>query len=311
MAVHQVETNIHQTVKASVKQKKKKKFNYVPYVFLLPAIVLLLVFEYVPTLNAFYYSFTEYHILSPAEWTGLKNYKMMMEDEKFWIALGNSMKYFVITVPMLVILPLFLAILVNRSIKGITLFRVIYYLPVVTAMVAVAIVWKYLYHPTGLINAALHGIGWDHADINWLLNKNTALPAVSMLEAWKAAGFYMLIYLAGLQTVSKELIEAAKIDGASKIRILWHVYLPQLRPVFAVTVVMATLGTVQMFTSIYVMTGGGPLDSTMSLPLYIYQKAFVEFDMGYATAMGMVLWLILMVLTIINYKLSRGGQSIQ
>ncbi len=309
MALNQVETSIRQSVVVA-KKRRKKKFNFIPYIFLLPAIVLLFTFEYLPTLNAFYYSFTEYHILAPAEWVGMENYKTMMQDDKFWKSLGNSMKYFLITVPMVVILPLFLAILVNRKIKGINFFRLIYYLPVVTAMVAVAIMWKYLYHPSGLVNAFLNGIGIN-AETNWLLNTKTAIPAVSILEAWKAMGFYMLIYLAGLQAVSKELIEAARIDGASPLRILWHVYLPQLRPVFAVTLVMATLGTVQMFTSIYIMTGGGPLDSTMSLPLYIYQKAFVQLDMGYATAMGIVLWVILMILTIINYKISRGGHSVQ
>ncbi|WP_257348949.1 carbohydrate ABC transporter permease [Pseudalkalibacillus decolorationis] len=308
--MNQVETTVRHSV-VTERKKRKRKFNFVPYIFLLPAIVLLSTFEYLPTINAFYYSFTEYHVLAPPEWIGIENYRTMMNDDKFWKALGNSMKYFLITVPMIIILPLFLAILVNRKLKGINFFRLIYYLPVVTAMVAVAIMWKYLYHPSGLINAFLQGIGFENADINWLLNTNAAIPAISILEAWKAMGFYMLIYLAGLQAVSKDLIEAARIDGASPIKILWHVYLPQLRPVFAVTLVMATLGTIQMFTSIYIMTGGGPLDSTMSLPLYIYQKAFVELDMGYATAMGMVLWVILMILTVINYKISRGGHSVQ
>jgi putative chitobiose transport system permease protein len=296
--------------KVEVKRKKRKKINFVPYIFLLPAIILFSTFEYLPTLNAFYYSFTEYHVFAPAEWIGLENYRTMAEDDKFWKSLGNSLKYFLITVPIITIVPLFLAMLVNRNIRGINLFRVLYYLPVITAMVAVAILWKFLYHPTGLINAFLNYIGIK-SEINWLLNTKTALPAVSILESWKAMGFYMLIYLAGLQTVSKELIEAAKIDGASKARIVWHVYLPQLRPVFAVTLVMATIGTIQMFTSVYIMTGGGPLDSTMSLPLYIYQTAFEELNMGYATAMGIVLWIILMILTIINYKISRGGHSVQ
>jgi putative chitobiose transport system permease protein len=136
-----------------------------------------------------------------------------------------------------------------------------------------------------------------------------ALPAVSGLEIWKSAGFYMVIYLAGLQSIPQDLVEAAKMDGANRARILWHVYLPQLRPVFAVTLVLATLSTVQIFTSVYVMTGGGPLNATMSLPLYIYQKAFVDLDMGYATAMGIVLWFILMALTYFNFKISRGERA--
>lgn len=294
----------------SVSKKKKRKIPLLPYLFLLPAIILFFTFDYLPIFSAFYYSFTEYHVLSPANWVGLDNYRTMMHDPEFWTAIRNSLTYFIIIVPMLLTIPLFLAILVNQKLRGIQLFRMIYYLPVVTSMVAVAIVWKYLYHPAGLLNATLQGLGMKKVSVNWLLNPHTALPAVALLEGWKSMGFYMVIYLAGLQSIPQELVEAAKIDGANRIRVLWHVYLPQLRPTIAVTLVLATLASVQMFTSIYIMTGGGPLDSTLSLPLYIYQKAFVELDMGYATAMGMVLWVILMILTFINFKLSRGGQSI-
>ncbi|MBA4494690.1 carbohydrate ABC transporter permease [Paenactinomyces guangxiensis] len=289
---------------------KKRKIPLVPYLFLLPAIVLFFTFDYLPTLSAFYYSFTEYHVLAPAEWVGLENYRNMVDDPKFWTSIQNSFTYFLIIVPSLVSIPLFLAILVNQKLRGIHLFRMIYYLPVITSMVAVAIVWKYLYHPAGLLNAVLQLFGLQQESVNWLLNTDTALPAVAILESWKAMGFYMVIYLAGLQSIPKELVEAAKIDGANRFRVVWHVYLPQLRPIIAVTLVLSTLNTVQMFTSIYIMTGGGPLDSTLSLPLYIYQKAFVELDMGYATAMGITLWAILMVLTFINFKISRGGQAV-
>ncbi|MBA4542197.1 MULTISPECIES: carbohydrate ABC transporter permease [Thermoactinomyces] len=289
-------------------KKKRKKIPLLPYLFLLPALALFFTFDYLPIFSAFYYSFTEFHVISPAEWVGLENYRTLLHDPRFWTAAKNSMTYFLIIVPMLITLPLFLAILVNQKLRGIQLFRVIYYLPVITSMVAVAIVWKYLYHPAGLLNAILQELGLQKEAVNWLLNPRTSLPAVALLEGWKSMGFYMVIYLAGLQSIAQELVEAARIDGANRLRVLWHVYLPQLRPTIAVTLVLATLGSVQMFTSIYIMTGGGPLDSTLSLPLYIYQKAFVELDMGYATAMGMVLWLILMILTFINFKLSRGGQ---
>lgn len=291
-----------------VSKNKRRKIPLLPYLFLLPALVLFFTFDYLPIFSSFYYSFTEYHVLSPAEWVGLDNYRALMRDAKFWTAVKNSLTYFILIVPMLLTIPLFLAILVNQKLRGIQWFRVIYYLPVVTSMVAVAIVWKYLYHPAGLLNAILQGLGLQKESVNWLLNPHTALPAVALLEGWKSMGFYMVIYLAGLQSISQELVEAAKIDGANRLRVLWHVYLPQLRPTIAVTLVLSTLASVQMFTSIYIMTGGGPLDSTLSLPLYVYQKAFVELDMGYATAMGMVLWLILMILTFINFKLSRGGQ---
>ena len=277
------------------------------YLFLLPALVLVISFEYVPTFSAFYFSMTEYHVLSPAEWTGLDNYKRILDDSLFAKSLWNSFLYFILIVPFLLVVPLLLAILVNQKLRGIYFFRVVYYLPYVTAMVAVAIVWKYVYHPMGLLNAVLSFFGIPTENLNWLLNTRTALPAVSMLEIWKLLGYYMIIYLAGLQSLSHDLIEAARIDGANNPRIFWHVYLPHLRPFIALCLILATIVSVQIFTSVYIMTGGGPLNSTVSLPVYIYQKAFVELDMGYASAMGIVLFAILMMLTMVNYKISRGN----
>jgi putative chitobiose transport system permease protein len=308
MTLIEAQTGEKQVIRAGLKGKAKHVL--VAYLFLLPAIVLFFTFDYLPTFSAFYYSFTEYHILAPAEWVGLDNYRAMMKDELFWTGLTNSMKYFIIMVPLLVTLPLFLAILANQKLKGIYIFRVIYYLPVITSMVAVSIVWKYLYHPAGLINAVIRVLGLQSNEpINWLLNTNAALPAVSMMEVWKALGYYMVIYLAGLQNLSQDLIEAARIDGANRRRILWHIYLPHLRPIFAVTLILSTLASIQIFTSVYVMTSGGPLNSTLSLPLYIYKTAFQQLNMGYGTAMGMILWVILMILTVINFGISRGGRA--
>jgi putative chitobiose transport system permease protein len=289
--------------------KKFKKIT-VAYLFLLPAIVLFITFDYLPTISAFIYSFTEYHVLSPAVWNGGANYKTLMNDEIFWKAIGNSFRYFLIVVPLLVSLPLLLAILINQKLKGIYFFRILYYMPVITSMVAVAIVFRYVYHPAGILNYVLHSLGLQNDQLNWLLNEKTALPAVSMMEVWKAMGFYMVIYLAGLQNIPNDLVESAKIDGANRFQVLWHIFLPLLRPIIAVTLVLSTLAAVQIFTSVYIMTGGGPFNSTVSLPLYIYQKAFKEFDMGYASAMGIVLWVILMVLTIINFKISRGERTV-
>lgn len=295
-------------MEAKTSRKTRIKKILIAYAFLLPAIILFFTFDYLPTISAFYYSFTEYNVLLPSNFTGLENYRLVMQDELFRQSLKNSFTYFLYVVPFLITLPLLLAIMVNQKLKGIIVFRVIYYLPVITAMVAVSILWQFLYHPSGLFNSILDMLGLK-SDTNWLLNVKTALPAISVLEVWKSMGFYMIIYLAGLQNVSKDLIEAAKIDGATANRILWHVYLPHLRPIIAVTLILSTIATVQIFTSVYMMTGGGPLDSTISLPLYIYKRAFEQLDMGYATAMGMVLWVILMILTVINFKMTRGEKA--
>ena len=294
-------------VNKSRKRKKHQEY-FIAYLFLVPALVLFITFFYLPSFAGIYYSFTEYDIFSSPNWIGLDNYVRMFHDPVFIQGLENSLKYFIIMVPSLVVLPLFIAILVNNQLRGITLFRLVYYLPVVTPMVAVSIGWIFIYNRAGILNSVLNMIGFN-IEIDWLNTLQTSLPAVAAVEVWKMAGYFMIIYLAGLQAVQKNLVEAAKIDGANSLRVLWHIYIPQLRPIIAITLVFSTLLTIRSFTSIFVMTGGGPLNSTLSIPLYIYQKAFVEMEMGYASAMGMVLWVILIILTFFNLKFSRGWNS--
>jgi putative chitobiose transport system permease protein len=286
------------------------RLSWVPYLFLLPGVAYFVTFDYIPAFNALYLSFTQYHVLSPPEWVGLENYHDMMQDPTFWKALKNSLAYMVIMVPMLVVIPLFLAILVNQKLKGIHLFRVAYYLPVVTSMVTVSIAWNYLYHESGLLNYLLITLGILSKPISWLLDVDTAIFAVALVESWKSLGFYMVIYLAGLQSVPQDLMEAARVDGANHLRVIWHVVIPMLRPFIALCVVMAGMGSMQVFTSVYMLTQGGPLDSTTNLTYYIYDLAFQKLNMGYASAVGMVLWVILLVLSVLNYRLSHGGERL-
>lgn len=294
--------------KSNTMLQKLKNTYLVPFIFLFPSLILFFTFFYLPTFAAFFYSLMDYQLLQDPKWIGLDNYKQLMNDSLFWKALGNSAMYVVIIVPALVVIPLLIAILVNQKLRGISLFRLIIFLPVVTPMIAVAIVWEFIYHPMGLLNGILQTVGIN-IDENWLLNADLALPAIAILQIWKFVGYFMMIYLAGLQAVSRDLIEAARLDGASSFRVLWHVYIPQLRPIIAVVLILSTMEAVRVFTSVYVMTGGGPLDSTISLPVYVYRKAFVELDMGYASTIGIVLWLILVVMTILNFKISRGSEN--
>jgi len=294
--------------KSNNKLHKLKSTYLVPFVFLFPALLLFFTFFYLPTFAAFYYSLMDFQLLQTPEWAGLDNYRQLIDDPLFWKALGNSAMYVVIMVPALVVIPLLIAILVNQKLRGISLFRLIVFLPVVTPMIAVAIVWEFIYHPMGLLNGVLQTLGININE-NWLLNDNLALPAIAILQIWKFVGYYMMIYLAGLQAVSRDLIEAARLDGASSFRVLWHVYVPQLRPIIAVVLILSTMEAVRVFTSVYVMTGGGPLNSTISLPVYVYRKAFVELDMGYASTIGIVLWVILMIVTVLNFKISRGSEN--
>lgn len=290
---------------------QNRKMAAASYLFLLPAIVLFILFFYIPMARALYYSFTDYNILSSAEWVGLGNYRKLLHDSTFIQAVKNTVLYMVIIVPALVVLPLFLAQLVNRKLRGMYLFRLLYYMPYVTSTVAIGIVWKYLYHPEGLINSFLRMLGLfeNSAPINWLYNTKTALVAVAMVEIWKSIGYYMIIYLAALQSVPGELTESALLDGASPRQILWNITIPCIRPQIMVVLILSTINAIKIFESIYVMTGGGPLNSTMSLTMYIYQKGFVDMDMGYASAIGIVLWLALMGLSFLNFKFGSGRKE--
>lgn len=291
--------------------KRKAKVTMGAYLFLLPAIVLLGIFFYYPMLSAFYYSLCDYGIFTSMEFIGLGNYARLLRDPIFIKAAGNMLLYYIGIVPSLVILPLLLASLVNRKLKGMYFFRLTYYLPYITSMVAVAIVWQFMYHPQGLVNNLLQALGLFKGSepINWLFNSKTALWAVVVMEVWKAAGYYMLIYLAALQSVPHELKESAYLDGANGFQVFWHVTLPSIRPTMVVAFILASMSALKTFTSVYVMTGGGPLNSTMTLSMYIYNKGFVDMEMGYASAIGIVLWVVLMVLSFMNFKFGFGRDT--
>ncbi|MEG0878428.1 MAG: sugar ABC transporter permease [Oscillospiraceae bacterium] len=289
----------------------KRKTTLAAYLFLLPTILLFGLFFYFPAISSFFYSLNDYHVISPAVWVGLENYKNILSDRTFWQSLFNTFCYFIIIVPSLVILPLLLAILVNQKLKGMYFFRLLYYLPYITSMVAVAIVWKYLYHPEGLINNIFQMLGAykNSPAINWLFNPKTALLSIAVLEVWKAAGYYMIIYLAALQSVPAELVESAKMDGACNRHIFRYIIVPCLRPTITVAIILSSMSAVKIFTSVYVMTGGGPLNATMTLPMYIYNEGFVNLDMGYASALGIILWFLLLILSIFNFKTSAGKED--
>jgi len=193
--------------------------------------------------------------------------------------------------------------LVNIKLPGIRIFRTLYYLPVITSMVAVAIAWRFLLNEQGVINWMLSLVGIPST--SFLLSTRWALPSVVLVEAWKGMGLYMMIYLAGLQAVSGELIEAAKLDGAGWIRRTWHVIVPGMRPVFAVTLTLGMLDAMRAFESVFVLTKGGPQDSTATLGFYIWETAFQKHEMGYASAVGLFLWAIMIALAFLNLLVTR------
>ncbi|WP_327586505.1 sugar ABC transporter permease [Nonomuraea sp. NBC_00507] len=280
---------------------------YTPYLFAAPALVLFGVFFAWPAVTAIQLSFFKYDMISPPPvFVGVDNFVRMLGDGRFWTALLNSVLFLVGMFPLLVVVPLLLAVLVNQKLPGVKTFRMLYYLPVVTSMVAVGIAWEYVFHQQGVLNWMLTGAGLLDEPIQYLLDPAWALPAVILVEGWKNMGFYMMIYLAGLQTIPASIYEAARVDGANAWHRLRSITVPLLIPYIAVAITVEMLDAMQAFTSIYVMTKGGPQDATLTLGYYIWSAAFERYEMGYASAMGLVLWVLMIGLAILNYRITRG-----
>lgn len=271
------------------------------WAFLAIPLLFLLVFTFIPAFAALGLSFTNYNVFNPVEFVGLKNYLGIFRDREFINALKNTIFYWMMTTPILVILPIFLAILVNNKLKGVKLFRLIFYFPTLVSVVVTAILWRWMFAQEGIINYFLTVIGIN--PISWLTNPNTALPALAFVTIWQGMGYYMLFYLAALQSVPQDLYEAAELDGAN----FWHkhfkITLPMIRPTIFFIAVISTMGAFKEFTLMLSMTGGGPINSTTTVVYLVYQEAFQNLDMGNASAISMVLFAILLVLTLINQKI--------
>ncbi|MEN1967387.1 sugar ABC transporter permease [Lentibacillus sp. N15] len=279
-----------------------KRNRLTPYLFLIPGCVILGAFIFYPMLNAIRLSFMDYNFVQDPEFVGIDNYATLFQDELFWKTLKNTLIYLIVAVPSLVIIPIFLAVLVNQKIKGIGFFRSAYYIPVVTSIVVVGIAWDWMYKENGLLNYVLDLLGIINEPIHWLSSTSTALIAVMVVTIWKGLGYYMIIYLAGLQSISPDLYEAADIDGANWWQKITRVTIPQLMPSVLIVSVMSSIAAMKVFEEVFVMTQGGPLHSSETLVFYIYNEAFDKLNMGYASAAGVILFLITLVLSILNLK---------
>lgn len=276
-----------------------------PYWYLAAPMLFLLVFFVIPLGMAFSISLHDYsQDLYTPDFVGMANYQRLLQAAPFWNALVNTFVFLLGVVPAMMTLPIFLAVLVNGELRGMAVFRSLIYIPVVISMVVVGIAWKWLYNSDGLINYFLAGLGME--PVGWLVDPDIALYAVMIVVVWKGMAYYMMMYLAHLQSLSKDLYEAAVIDGASLWQKHWHVTLPHLKPTMLMVAIISTIGSLKVFTEIYVMTRGGPVGSTQTLVYYIYQRAFENLDLGIASAAGIVLMLILLVLSLIQIKL--GGE---
>lgn len=276
--------------------------------FLAPPLLPVVAFFALPVAASLLLSFTDFDIYAVADranlrFVGLGNYDRLLHDPLFWTALRNTALFVVLAGPLSVALSLAAALLVLAPVVRLqAVFRTILFLPVVTTLVAVAVVWRYLYHPrVGLLNYALATVGIG--PIDWLGDPRWAMPAIALLAVWKNFGFNMVIFMAGLQSIPERLYEAARIDGAGLWQLFCHVTLPMLVPTFVFVGLMTLIGQLQLFAEPYVMTQGGPAHSTLSVVLLMYQEGFRWWNMGYAAAVAVVLFLVILALTVVATRL--------
>jgi len=278
--------------------------------FLLPALAVILLFFLLPVCASLLLSLTDFDIYALADirnirLVALRNYSELLGSALFWKALVNTLYFTAVGGPLTVIVALASALLVNTKVaRWKPLFRTIYFAPVVTTIVAVAVVWKYLYHPRfGLLNRGLELIGI--APIDWLGDPKWAMPAIILLAVWKNFGYTMIIFVAALQAIPEELYEAARIDGASGLQQFRHVTLPMLGPTFVFVGIITAIGYLQFFPEPYVMTRGGPVNSTLSVVMLMYEQGFKWWNMGYAAAVAFVLFVFIAVATLVQLKVQR------
>jgi len=281
--------------------------NWDAYLYLAPGLLLFSVFTVFALGFAFYLTFHEWNIIEPDRpFIGLENYRDMLEDERFRRSVYNTMYFTGASVPLTMLIGLGVALLLNQPLRGRGILRTLYFLPVVTPFVVVAIVWKWLYNGDfGLFNYYLLKTHLIDEPLLWLADKNLAMPAVILMSVWGGVGFSMVVYLAGLQSIPEELYDAAKVDGAGAFARLRYVTIPMLRPTTLFLLVMGIIGSFQVFTQIFVMTSGGPVDRTTTMVFYIYEAAFKFYEMGYASTLAYVLFAMLFVFTLIQLRLYR------
>ncbi len=273
--------------------------KYAPYLFLLPAVVVLVLFFFIPFFQTIGLSFFGYDSsLYNPDFVGLDNYKKLITSPVFYKVMANTFIYLIFAVPFLTVFPLFLAILINQKIRCVTLYKILIYLPVIVSIVVAAIAFKWLYAQTGILNYFVEQLGYN--PIGWLTDPKYSLYSVAIVTIWKGVGYYMMIYLASLMSVPQDLYEACDIDGASFFRKHLTVTVPHLMPTIALVSTISAISAMKVFAEIYVMTKGGPLNSSKTIVYYIYERAFENLDLGYASALSVVLLLVVLAFSIIN-----------
>ncbi len=280
--------------------------SFTAWAFMTPGLLLLAVFVFWPIIYSIPLALTDYSVISDTHYVGLDNFEAAFKDRNFLISIWNSLVY-VLIVPFLQIFSILMVVLVNSRIPGIKIFRTTYYIPVVTSMVAVALIWSWLLGNNSVVNYLLMQAGLISKDIHWLSDSSLALYVLMFITMWKGLGYYMMLYLVGLQNIPQDLYEAARVDGASRWRLIVHITLPLLRPYVLFCTLISLMAAIRVFDEVYVLTKGGPGTATLTSSLYIFQKGMEQFNFGYASALGLIVGVVIAVLSIIVFRFNRKG----
>lgn len=289
----------------------KRQEARVAWLFVSPAVIGFSFFTFGSILRSLYYSLTEWDLLTPPKFIGIDNFRRVFSDKFFYQYMGNTLFFVVMLVPIVLVVSLLLSVFINQKTKGLVkAYRAALFLPSITSTVAVSMVWLWIFNPDmGLLNNLLYTLGFNTVP-QWLADPAWSKPALVIMRVWQMSGYYMLMFLSGLQTIPESLYEAAEVDGASKTAQFFRITIPMLSNTFFVVAILLVIEAFNMFESIFIMTGGGPLGSTNTIMYYIYEKAFSYYEMGYASALAWIFFIIIMIITLIQYRFrnEQGGE---
>lgn len=273
----------------------------IPYLIISPYIIFFLIFIAFPVLFSIFLTFNKWNIISPMQFSGFRNYIRLFQDALFFKSIYNTFIFLLINIPLQIVVALFLAEILNQKIKFRGFFRAAFFLPVVVSGVVVTILWQQLYgYDTGLLNRILVSLGFGR--VGWLIDPKLAMPSIAIMATWKNVGLYIVLFLVGFQTVPKQYYEAADLEGASHWQKFFKITMPMINPTIFLVVILSTVGGFSLFIEPYILTGGGPLNSTLSAVLYIYKEGFFYYHMGYASTLGLFFALIIVSVVVIQKK---------
>ena len=272
------------------------------YFLVSPYLLYLTIFVLFPVLFCLFLTFHKWNIIAPMQFIGVDNYSRLFRDRLFWKAIVNTLKFLLLHIPLQLIVSLFLAQLLNQKIRAISFFRASFFMPVIVSGVVVTILWQQLFgFDAGIINRILMSVGAKK--IGWLVNPDIAIYSIAVMATWKNVGLYVILFLVGLQTVPTQYYEAAKLEGASSWQQFYHITLPMINPTIFLVVILSTIGGFSLFIEPYIMTGGGPLNQTLSAVLYIYKQAFQYYNMGYSATLGFFYAMMIMTVVVLQKRL--------